>query len=1005
MRGHVTSTQCGNCFGKGRIGGLHFRRGIGGSESRKSADHTHTFRFQSVTDIVTKRTHGDDLMTMKTFVGVPRRQVLKAMGRLAASFLVAVSGLAQQPATRITTKIDNNERTPIVDSHPPTAKAGNEIGRVPPGTRLQGMSVVFRRSDAQETALRTLLVAQQNPSSTFYHKWLTPDDFADQFGAADADIAKVESWLEQQGFSVDQVSRSKNSITFSGTVGQAEAAFTTELHYYKANGKTNYAPSVDLSVPSALSSVVNTITNLSTFRPRPHVRFKTPQLAPRPNFTSSQSGNHYLSPGDVSTIYDIKSAYNAGYTGIGQSIAIVGQSAVAVSDIESFQRAAGLTTKDPTLVLVPNSGTAAVSSGDEAESDLDLEYSGAIAKDAAIYFVYVGNSSNYSTWDSIQYAVDNRVAPIISNSYGNCETELSSADYSTLQGILEQAASQGQTIVTASGDSGSTDCYPNTGLTTAQRTALAVDFPASSQYVTGMGGTEFPSADISSSNTTYWESASGSDVVSSALSYIPEQVWNDDSSTNGLSSGGGGVSALTARPSWQTGVVGIPSGSYRLVPDISLDASPNNAGYLYCSSDSNATGVTGSCSNGFRDSSDAYLTVAGGTSFAAPIFAGMLAIINQRLNSTGQGVINSTLYTMAANSTTYASAFHDISSGSNKCTAGSSYCSSAGESEYPSTTGYDEATGLGSVDMYNLLTAWPTTSASSLQGSKTTLSATTTSPASGAADTISVMVVPDSSSIGTTPTGTVTIVVDGTTKNSSLALSNGSAKYTFSSTSAGSHVIEAIYSGDSIFAGSTGATTVTIGSSSTSTYQGTFSLSATNVTIAAGNSGTSTITITPLNGYTGTIGWSVSGSSTISNSCYSITDTSISGTSAVTTKMTIYTKSSDCSSSSVTGSGKRNFASAGPTSPSSCALPPLSVEPVQAAVAMSGLLFVWLIGRGLRRRRVFLALFVLVTVGLANSGCSSSSDTPRGSYQLTITGTDKSSSSITASTTMTLTVD
>jgi subtilase family serine protease len=305
-----------------------------------------------------------------------------------------------------------------------------------------------------------------------------------------------------------------------------------------------------------------------------------------------------------------------------------------------------------------------VSSGDESESDLDLEYSGGIARGASIFFVYVGNNSNYSVWDSINYAVDNQVAPVISTSYGDCETDLGSANYSTLNSVLAQAAAQGQTVIAAAGDSGSTDCYGYTNLTTSQQEALAVDFPASSQYVTGMGGTEFPSADVSSSNTTYWDSASGSDVISSALSYIPEQVWNDDSSSNGLSSGGGGVSTLTARPSWQTGVPGIPSGGYRLVPDISLDASPNNAGYLFCSSDSGATGITGSCSNGFRDSNDQYLTVAGGTSFDAPIFAGMLAIINQKLNSTGQGVVNGTLYTLASDATTYAQAFHDITSGS-----------------------------------------------------------------------------------------------------------------------------------------------------------------------------------------------------------------------------------------------------------------------------------------------------------------------------------------------------
>ncbi len=864
------------------------------------------------------------------------------------------------------------------------------------------MSLVFKRSESQEAQLKALLAAQQDPSSPQYHKWLTPDQFASRFGMSDADIEQVESWLQQQGFTISRVARSKNRILFSGTVGQAETAFGTELHYYKSGSQTYYAPQQDLSVPATLASVVQTVTNLSSFRPRPHLKLRSPQSAVAPKFTSSQSGNHYLTPGDVTTIYDIKAAYDAGYTGEGQSIAIVGQSSIELSDIENFQNAAGLTVKDPTEVLVPDSGTAAETTDDEAESDLDLEYSGAIAKGATIYFVYVGNNSNYSTFDSIEYAVDTLIAPIISNSYGDCETDLGSTDYAELDAILEQGAAQGQSIISAAGDSGSTDCYEDTSLTTDQRTALAVDFPASSEYVTGMGGTEFPSADVSSSSSTYWESASGSDVVSSALSYIPEQVWNDDSSSDGISSGGGGVSSLTARPSWQTGVTGIPSGSYRLVPDISLDASPNNAGYLYCSSDSNATGITGSCSDGFRDSSDEYLTVAGGTSFDAPIFSGMLAIINQKQNSTGQGVINSTLYKLAANSTTYASAFHDITSGSNECTAGSTYCASAGESEYAAGTGYDEASGLGSIDLYNLLTAWPASSSSSLAATTTSLAAADSSVAASTSDTITITVAPKSSSLTTTPTGTLTIEVDGSTVTSSLGLSSGSASYTFSSATAGSHVIEATYSGDATYAASSGSVTVTVGSS-TSSSTASFTLAATNVSVAAGASGTSTITITPKNGYTGTVGWTVSAdSSSLSNACYSLASTSVSGSSAVTTTMTIYTSSSACSSSSISGagSGKRKFASAG-------------VSAIRGAggFTMAGLFLAGAFGIPFTRKRIGISL-LLVVFGLAVSGCGSSSSSSAstsnaatGSYSLTITGTDTSSSSITASTTMTLTIN
>ena len=923
----------------------------------------------------------------------------------AALFLCSqVSGAQQEPPARITRAIDNSVRVTISVT-PPTARLANDVGIVPGSMSLSGISLVFRRSSGQEAQLQALISAQQNPASAVYDHWLTPEQFAGAFGMAQSDIAKVSAWLSQQGFSVDGVSHSKNRIYFSGTVSQVNQVFDTELHYYNVNGIKQYAPSRDITVPAALASVMETIANLSSFRPKPHVRF-------RKNFTSSQSGDHFLTPKDIDTIYDITKAYNAGYTGSGQSIAIVGQSEVYVSDIENFQNAAGLTVKDPTLVLVPNSGSAAVSSGDESESDLDLEYSGGIGTGATIYFVYVGNNTSYSVWDSINYAVDTRIAPIISTSYGDCETDLGSSNYATLNAILEQAAAQGQTMMAAAGDNGSTDCFGYSNLTTSEQEALAVDFPASSQYVTGMGGTEFPSADVAASNTTYWASANGSDVISSALSYIPEQVWNDDSSLSSessvteLSSGGGGISTLTARPSWQTGVTGIPSGSYRLVPDLSLDASPNNAGYLFCSSDSTATGITGSCSNGFRDSNDEYLTVAGGTSFDAPIFSGMVAIINQKLNSTGQGVINSTLYTLAADSSTYASAFHDITSGGNECAAGSSYCSNAGESEYFAGTGYDEASGLGSVDFYNLLTAWPTSSSSSLDASRTTLSAATTAPASGADDTVTITVAPASSSLTTTPTGTLSLAVDGTTETSSLAVSNGSATYTFSSATTGSHVITATYSGDSTYANSTGTLVVTVGGTSAS---GSFALSATNVTLSDGSSGTSTITVTPGNGYTGTIGWAVSTNASLSNACYSISNLPVSSSSATTTAMTIYTTASACSSASVRGTnGKRKFVGAGAMRSGNEPTLPVS----ERQLVSFGLVLVFLaeiFRRRPRRLCTYAGILVMVlslgAVGCGSGSSSSSSEATKGTYTLTIVGTDTTSSSITASTTMTLTID
>jgi subtilase family serine protease len=946
------------------------------------------------------------MMTRKFYLS--RRNFLGLATSASLLLGSAVSSFAQRPQSRIAGEI-TSQRVVMPKTQPPLAKFAADKGSLAPQTQLTSMGLVFSRSAAQEADLQTLIAAQQNPASPQYHAWLTPDQFAVRFGMSDADIAKTKEWLEQQGFTVQAVSRSKNRITFSGTAAQAEAAFDVQLHNYQTDGTTHFAPAGDISLPAELAPVVQSITHLSNFRPHSHMRVQSGSLVSRPNFTSSQSGSHYLTPADIETIYDIKAAQSAGYNGSGQSIAIMGQSAVVLSDIENFQSAAGLTKKDPTMVLVPGTGASTVYTGDESESDLDLEYSGAIAPGATIYFVYAGNGTNASVNDAIVYAVDNDIAPIISTSYGGCETEYSPSEYATENGVFAQAAAQGQTVIAAAGDDGSTDCYGVSGLTTAQQEAVSVDFPASSQYVTAMGGTEFSAANVAS-GSSYWAAANGSDVLSSAESYIPEQVWNDSSSSIGISAGGGGASVLnTTRPSWQTGVPGISSGSTRLVPDIALDSSPNNAGYLYCSSDFTGTGITGSCANGFRDSSNSNLTVAGGTSFAVPIFAGMVAMINQATGQTAQGVVNPTLYALASNSGTYASAFHDITTGNNSCTAGSSYCSAAATntSIYAATTGYDEASGLGSIDFNNLLNAWKTAAvagSSSLLATTTTVSAASTTPASGAADVISISVAPSVAPSTPTPTGTVTILVDGTPVSPAPTLLSGTASYSFSSTTAGQHVIRVTYSGDGVYAPSTNTVTINIGPSFTLTAN------PSTITVASGSSGTSTITVTPVNGYTGTIDWSLNAPSSLSG-CYTIgsasSTTAVTSATPVTATLTIYTSSSDCSGASLSASGvgaKRKFAN----STAQVAREKAPAKPFSpgtgTGVALGGLLFCGLLGSRSRKLRLFLALGVISVATLSTFGCSSNSTTTTttttgsqsataGTYILTVSGVDSATGS------------
>ncbi len=944
------------------------------------------------------------------------------------TFFAAAAASAQGPVPRIAAPIDNTARTVLAHSRPPRARAENDAGLMPQSTILHGISINFSRSAAQQAALDTLLAAQQDRTSPLYHQWLTPDVFAAQFGAAASDLQAVQNWLTAQGFTVEGVSRGLNRITFTGTEAQIEAAFGTQLHYFTVDNVKHYAPAGDLSIPASLAGVVQSIGNISDFQPHSHmVRSATPA------FTSGQSGNHFLTPKDIATIYDINPAYTAGYTGTGQSIAIVGQSAVLLSDIASFKTAAGVSSPAPIPVLYPGSGASTVYTGDESESDLDLEYSGSIAPGATVYFVYTGSSTNYGAFDALAYAVLNDIAPIISSSYGECELNLGSSNYAYYNQYLQQAAAQGQTVVAAAGDEGSTDCYGESQTAAATQIALAVDFPGSSAYVTAVGGTEISASNNPSSTTAtpYWSANGTTDVLSSALSYIPELAWNDDS-TSQVSSGGGGVSVLTARPSWQAGTIGgvaIPAGTFRLVPDISLMASPAEPGYLYCSSDSGGTGIQGSCSNGFRDGNNTNLTIAGGTSFAAPIFAGMMALINQATKSTGQGALGPILYPLAANPTTYAAAFHDITVGNNACTASPATlsCASSGLTSYVTATGYDEATGLGSVDLYKLLTAWPVPSAttSSLQSSTVALSAATTVPRVAVADAVTLTVAPGSGSSTAIPTGTVSLVITDTTStttsttnavyttattNASVTLAGGTASYSFVGSAAGQYSVLAKYSGDGTYAPSTSTLLLQVGST------GGFNLSVPNTTVTNGSTATSTVTVTPINGYVGSVAFSVSASPTIANACYVLGNASVTGAAAATATLSIYTSQTTCTATPTAttlfqNGGQRQFVSAGGVAQGQ---PPAS-HPLPFALSFAGLLFAGIAGRRSRLLRSLVAVLLLAVVGLGLSACSGASTAPtntvtpttnvaKGPYTIIVHGTDTVTNTTTNYASFTLTV-
>ncbi len=837
-----------------------------------------------------------------------------------ASFALAFTSLrAQTPALRIRTEINSSEMSQLRTAQQQPARAQFDAGRVPSDVKINGMSIVFNRSAAQQADLEALLAAQQDRSSPQYHQWLSPDQFAARFGMAQADIDKVQTWLQQQGFSIESVGRSRNMIRFSGTTRQLEQAFQTEMHYYNIGGERHFAPSTALSVPTAIASTVEGVRNVSDFRPKPmHIRT-------RKAFTSGQSGSVFFSPGDIAITYDINPLYNTGVDGTGQSIAVIGQSAIQNSDIENFQNAAQLPVKDPISVIVPGSGTSTLYSGDQGESDLDIEWAGAVAKGATINFVFTGNNTNFNAYDSLQYAIDEKIGTIISISYGTCETALGTF---TLETALQQAASQGQTVLAASGDQGSTGCSGDTqnGLTTAQQFGIAVNYPASSPWVTGVGGTAITAANSVSTNSTYWTGQTSNDAVTTAKIYIPEIVWNDNSTQSGLSSSGGGASALFPKPSWQTGVPGIPKDGKRDVPDVALYSSPNYPGYLFCTSDTSnwvqASGTSpaqvASCNSGFRDSTTGYLTVAGGTSFAAPIFAGMIALVNQKQEWTGgQGLANSTLYGLATTPGTYASVFHDVTSGNNNCNVGTTYCGTT-TGGFSAGAGYDQVTGLGSVDVANLAGNWPP-NASPLLATRTSVSAASTTPNVSTNNVITITVAEAGGS--GTPTGTVSLSIDGGGTGYSnsgtvqtVMLSNGTASYTSNFGTTGVHTIVAQYGGDATHEASTGSLYVTVGGGTSGKGNFAMAFNPTSLTLKQGSSGLETLTVTPSGGYTGTLNlnYATSNDTALANLCVfagtgfnNDTSFTVSSTTAATGQITIDTNAADCASTTgaVKGTG------------------------------------------------------------------------------------------------------
>jgi len=664
----------------------------------------------------------------------------------------------EQIPARITVAIDDNNRIQLRGNVHPLARLAFDRGPVANAQALHRMLLLLQRSPEQESSLRRLMDGQQSKFSTNYQRWLTPQDFGIQFGVTDSDLQTITQWLSSQGFVDIKVGPGRTAVEFSGNVGQVRNTFHTEIHQYEVGGESYFANATDPQIPAALGAVISGIVTLHNFPVKSHLHslgtfhksLKTGETKPLFTIPGCSSGNCYaVGPADFAVIYNTAPLLSRSpkIDGTGQGIAIVGQSNINVQDIIDFRTMFGLPQNFSTANIILNGPDPGINSL-ESEADVDVEWSGAVAPGARIDFVTSAETETTSGIHlSALYIVDHNLDPVMSESFGGCEQGLGTALNQFYNSLWEQAAAQGITVILSAGDGGPAGC-DNFDTAAVASHGLAVSGFASTPFDVAVGGTDFNQA---GREATFWNTAptpiTTLPVPASAKSYIPELPWNDSCAQNGLTScnsgtlldivaGSGGVSSIYGKPSWQAGK-GVPNDNHRDLPDVSFFAGNgfNDSFYIMCQRDATSTSSCSLVNFGFT------FQAAGGTSIAAPAFAGIMALVNQyqvtaQNPSPRQGIANYVLYGLAqqqntANLSCNSSAFpvagcsfNDVTTGNNAvpCQGATPNCSNLLASgtgvlvatpgstapAYTSTAGYDLATGLGSINAQTLVTKWST---------------------------------------------------------------------------------------------------------------------------------------------------------------------------------------------------------------------------------------------------------------------------------------------------------
>ena len=696
----------------------------------------------------------------------------------------------------------NAQSTAALPDHLPRWVAtARDLGPAPRDLQLHALRVMLKRSPERESAFQQLLRDQQDPSSPRYHAWLTPQQLGEQFGPSQNSIAAVTNWLASAGMTVDRVANSRTFVVFHGSVARAQEAFGVSFHNFLLGDGARLSITGAPRIPAALAPIIGSIEGLSQHRLRPAVHA-------RPSYTQCYDTEcyYYVTPGDFATIYDLNSVYSANITGKDQTIAIIGRAQVYSPDITEYEANTGLPSETPTLIVpadgvappAPNDSTTQAVNNDQTEATLDVQRSFGTAPGATVDLVA---SLSTQTEDGVDiakdYVIDNAStlhASIMSISFGECEADVAASTVQADNALFESAASEGISVIGISGDSGAAGCDAYNATPPATQTK-GPNYLCSSGYVTCMGGTEF---NDTADPATYW-STTNSSKLASALSYIPEGAWNEPE-TDGeyyAQATGGGVSSVIATPYWQTGT-GVPGSAGRYTPDAAFTSSAHDAYY-------------GCYAAGGGDCSDNEFEYFYGTSAAAPSMAGVAALLDQKLGA-AQGNLNPVLYALA-NATTK-SIFHDAtvaSSGVTSCSAATpSLCNNStpapasltgGLAGYTLTTGYDLATGWGSLDVANFLDDY---AAGGPTASSTTL---TVSP--GDSFTVGTVATLKATVTGTVTIskGTVAFFADGS-QFASAPVADGVATLTAATAGlpVGTYSVQANYSGTATAVPSSSAT-------------------------------------------------------------------------------------------------------------------------------------------------------------------------------------------------------